>query len=73
MCVTGPNHVNVYLSPRVGVELARWSVGNGLPHPTQTPPEVDFDTFFIYYSYGTKPDKPWQFWIDLEVSSLHYK
>lgn len=68
MCVPGPDHMSVVLSPRPGVSLARWSVEPG-------PPLLggDFNgrpVYFIYYGYGSDPE-PWHFWIDLQVVVLH--
>ncbi len=28
--------------------------------------------YFIYYSHGTKPDKPFIFWMEVEVSSYSF-
>jgi len=49
----GPNHCNIYLSPKHGVELIWWSVGNGDPQPSVMPDYVDRRHYFIFYSYGT--------------------
>ena len=64
---SGPNHINLFLEPKPGVTLTKWSVGSGIPHPTQTPDEVG-ETFYVFYSYGQKPKKPWEFWVEMEVS-----
>ena len=57
----------VFLSPRPGVDVVKWSVGDGNTHPTQLPPGAQQPQYFIYYSYGLTPDKPWSFWIDVQV------
>ena len=66
--LAGPNHIKVYIMPRPGVDLIRWSVGSD-PEPVATtpPPGATGDDYFIYYSYGIKPEHPWQFWLDLQV------
>jgi hypothetical protein len=69
----GPNHVNVYLSPLRGVHLVNWSVGEGKIYPTHMPTGAHQPQYFIFYSYGTKPDTTWQFWIDLQVCIMVYK
>jgi len=65
----GPNHVNVYISPRRGVELIWWSIGEGDPEPTFMPTDVDRETYFIFYSYGTFK-QPFDLTIDLQVSRI---
>ena len=65
--VSGPDHINVMIRPKPGASLVRWSVGDMYPVPGLTIPEQIGDTYFIFYSYGTKPEKPWTFWIDIQV------
>ena len=65
--ISGPNHVNTFIRPKKDVYLARWSMGDHKPVPTLTPKDM-LPTFYIYYSYGLKPDHPFQFWIELIVS-----
>ena len=70
-CSAGPNHIKVYVMPKPGVELVRWSVGSDPePTPCSLPQSQDVN-YFIYYSYGVKPDHPWQFWIDLRVREMY--
>ena len=65
----GPNHCNIYLAPKRGVELIWWSVGDGYPQPSMMPRYVKRPHYFIFYSYGTfKQDL--QLIIDIEVSYL---
>jgi len=64
---TGPNHVNVYISPKHGVELIWWSVGDGHPQPIGMPSSVDRHQYFIFYSYGTFK-QPFELTIDIQVS-----
>ncbi|CAH1774986.1 unnamed protein product, partial [Owenia fusiformis] len=65
---TGPNHINVFIQLRDGVSIVEWSIGSGHPSPTLTPDGIKEQTYFIYYSYGSKPQGPWKFWIDVQVS-----
>jgi len=64
---TGPNHVNVYISPKHGVELIWWSVGDGHPQPIGMPSYVDRHQYFIFYSYGTFK-QPFELTVDVKVS-----
>ena len=65
---SGPSHVNVYFTPRPGITLGGWSLEDPPEHtgmPADFPP--DRKNYFIYYSYGTRPESPWSFWLDLQV------
>jgi len=64
----GPNHINIYLSPKPGVQLTGWSVGDGAPQPTEMASYSERPHYFIFYSYGTKPEQPFELRIDFQVS-----
>ena len=67
--IAGPNHVNIYISPKHGVEVIWWSVGDEYPQPIDMPDYVDRYQYFIFYSYGTYK-QPFELTIDVEVSCL---
>ena len=67
LITVGPVHSNIYIMVHPGVHLVSWSIGNHRPYPTNTPVRHLRSDYFIYYSHGTKPDKPYVFWIDLLV------
>jgi len=70
ICVfAGPNHCNIYIAPKNGVELIWWSVGDGYPGPTLMPGKTDRLHYFIFYSYGTFKEA-FQLKIDIKVSYL---
>ncbi|XP_064624379.1 endoplasmic reticulum metallopeptidase 1-like [Lineus longissimus] len=69
LAVTGPDHIGIVFEVREGVNITKWSIGNGHPHPTKVPAEIKRDTYWVYYSYGTKPSKPWEFWVELQTTS----
>ena len=62
----GPDHTSMYIRPRPGVSLEVWSLTRVKPEPAHMPPDVQETTYFVYYSYGGKPDTPWSF-------SLYFK
>jgi len=57
----------VYISPKNGVELTWWSVGDGHPKPIAMPRYVDRRQYLIFYSYGTYKE-PLELTIDVQVS-----
>ncbi|CAC5360627.1 unnamed protein product [Mytilus coruscus] len=64
--VTGPDHMSIYITPVPGAVLTRWSITNDSHlYPTRLPSGVPGTTYFIYYSYGIKPDHPWNFFVDI--------
>ncbi|ESP05704.1 hypothetical protein LOTGIDRAFT_103045 [Lottia gigantea] len=65
--VTGPDHITNFIMPREGVSVQRWSLEDGEPLPIISLPIFQQPTYFIYYSYETKPVVPWQFSIILHV------
>ncbi|XP_076081757.1 endoplasmic reticulum metallopeptidase 1-like isoform X1 [Mytilus galloprovincialis] len=66
--VTGPDHMSIYITPVPGAELIRWSITNDSDlYPTRLPSGVSGSTYFIYYSYGIKPDHPWNFFVDIKA------
>ena len=68
-CTAGPNHCNVHIAPKHGVELVWWSVGDGFPQPTLMPRYVDRPHYFIFYCYGTFKDS-FQLVIDIQVCDV---
>ncbi|XP_049815094.1 endoplasmic reticulum metallopeptidase 1-like isoform X2 [Schistocerca nitens] len=64
---TGPDHMQLHISPKPGVKLLGWSfcqdVTSGEPNWNDRP------TYFIHYGRGLDSSS-WQFWFDLEVQSL---
>lgn len=65
--IAGPSHVNVYISPKNGVELTWWSIADGHPKPIAMPNYVKRRQYFIFYSYGTFKE-PFELTIDVQVS-----
>lgn len=59
--------MTVIINPENGITLSSWSIETGTPKPTTMPADVNQTAYFIYYGYGTKPSKPWEFYIDLKV------
>jgi len=59
--------VNVYISPKNGIKLTWWSVGDGRPIPIAMPSYVDRLQYFIFYSYGTYK-QPFELIVDVQVS-----
>ncbi|XP_022089231.1 endoplasmic reticulum metallopeptidase 1-like isoform X2 [Acanthaster planci] len=62
--VSGPSHVNVFISLREGVEMARWSLSK--EKPLKTHDGTGGWVYFICYG-GGEPQDHWQFWLDLKV------
>ncbi|XP_058682570.1 endoplasmic reticulum metallopeptidase 1 isoform X2 [Poecile atricapillus] len=62
--VSGPSHMSLYVRPRVGSALSRWSLGDGMPVPS-----VGGD-YFVFYSHGLHA-APWHFWVELTVPEKH--
>ena len=63
--------MSIYITPVPGAELIRWSITNDSDlYPTRLPSGVSGSTYFIYYSYGIKPDHPWNFFVDIKVCSI---
>lgn len=58
----GPSHMSLYVRPRVGSALSRWSLGDGMPVTS-----VGGD-YFVFYSRGLHA-APWHFWVELTVSA----
>ncbi|VDI32420.1 Hypothetical predicted protein, partial [Mytilus galloprovincialis] len=72
--VTGPDHMSIYITPVPGAKLTRWSITNDFDlYPTRLPSGVSGSTYFIYYSYGIKPDHPWSFFVDIKAYDTDYK
>ncbi|KAK7484073.1 hypothetical protein BaRGS_00024685 [Batillaria attramentaria] len=61
--MTGPDHVTIFFTPTPKAHVVRWTFGHGEPVFVSTLDDVD-DTHFIYYAYGEKPTKPFEFSID---------
>ncbi len=61
----GPDHMAIFLSPAVGVEMSGWSFEGA---PLQPGPQWKDGrpTYFIFYSHGLNP-KHWEFWVELKV------
>lgn len=68
---TGPDHMGVFLSPALGIQLVSWSLADRQilqgPEWKQGRP-----TYYIFHSQG-KDTEPWEFWLDLEVPRSHYE
>uniref|UniRef100_A0A8C0V5V2 Endoplasmic reticulum metallopeptidase 1 n=1 Tax=Cyanistes caeruleus TaxID=156563 RepID=A0A8C0V5V2_CYACU len=62
--VSGPSHMSLYVRPRAGSALSRWSLGDGMPVPS-----VGGD-YFVFYSHGLHA-APWHFWVELTVPEKH--
>jgi len=69
--LTGPSHVNVYVTAAANVDILDWSVGDHLPQPSLMPPGIHQKCYFLYYAYGTQPANPFQFWVDVELPAGH--
>ncbi|XP_013399485.1 endoplasmic reticulum metallopeptidase 1-like [Lingula anatina] len=69
--IEGPDHMTIFFQPKPWSHLVKWSMGDGNPLPCSMPPEAEGDHYFVFYSYGTKPKKPYQFWIELEITADH--
>uniref|UniRef100_A0A8C3Y739 Endoplasmic reticulum metallopeptidase 1 n=1 Tax=Catharus ustulatus TaxID=91951 RepID=A0A8C3Y739_CATUS len=62
--VSGPSHMSLYVRPRAGSALSRWSLGDGMPVTS-----VGGD-YFVFYSRGLQA-APWHFWVELTVPEKH--
>lgn len=63
----GPDHMTMYIVPQPGIELVDWSIDRGHPTPVSKRKDSNETLYFVYYSHGIKPDKPWQFYLDFKV------
>lgn len=63
----GPDHMTMYIVPHSGIELVDWSIDRGHPTPVSKRKDSNETLYFVYYSHGIKPDKPWQFYLDFKV------
>lgn len=58
----------MFVTPIHGAEMTRWSITDDSEHfPTKLPSGINDTTYFIYYSYGLKPDQPYRFFVDIKV------
>jgi hypothetical protein len=62
--VDGPTHIDVMISPVLGVELTEWSLNS--KKPLAGPMWNGRNTYFIYYAYGLKR-VPLRFSMDFKV------
>ncbi|KAK3090660.1 hypothetical protein FSP39_013471 [Pinctada imbricata] len=63
----GPDHMSMYICPRTGVDLVKWSLDRATPVPTSSSTHPNETVYWVYYAYGIKPVKPYQFFLDLKV------
>ncbi|XP_068032922.1 endoplasmic reticulum metallopeptidase 1 isoform X1 [Anomalospiza imberbis] len=56
--VSGPSHMSLYVRPRAGSALSRWSLGDGMPVASLG------GDYFVFYSRGLYA-APWHFWVEL--------
>ncbi|NXD92523.1 ERMP1 metallopeptidase, partial [Chaetorhynchus papuensis] len=54
----GPSHMSLYVRPRAGSALSRWSLGDGTPVASLG------GDYFVFYSHGLHA-APWRFWVQL--------
>ncbi|NXC84556.1 ERMP1 metallopeptidase, partial [Cercotrichas coryphoeus] len=54
----GPSHMSLYVRPRAGSALSRWSLGDGMPVASLG------GDYFVFYSRGLHA-APWHFWVEL--------
>lgn len=59
--VKGPSHMTVYVRPHDPFVLSSWSLGDGIPVPSNG------GDYFVYYSHGLQAPV-WKFWIELKGS-----
>lgn len=59
--------MTMYIVPHSGIELVDWSIDRGHPTPVSKRKDSNETLYFVYYSHGIKPDKPWQFYLDFKV------
>lgn len=62
--------MTMYIVPHSGIELVDWSIDRGHPTPVSKRKNSNETLYFVYYSHGIKPDKPWQFYLDFRVQVL---
>lgn len=65
--VDGPTHIEVMVSPVLGVDLVRWSLES--KKPLKGPLWNGRPTYFIYYAYGLER-VPFTFSMDFKVRTL---
>ncbi|EFA07296.2 endoplasmic reticulum metallopeptidase 1 isoform X1 [Tribolium castaneum] len=66
--VDGPTHIDVMISPTLGVELTQWSLNS--KKPLAGPLWNGRNTYFIYYAYGLKR-VPLRFSMDFKIPATH--
>ncbi|KAM5193814.1 endoplasmic reticulum metallopeptidase 1-like [Mantella aurantiaca] len=59
--VKGPSHMSVYVRPHDPFVLSSWSLGDGIPVPSNG------RDYFVYYAHGLQAPA-WKFWIELKGS-----
>ncbi|NXP63510.1 ERMP1 metallopeptidase, partial [Chloropsis cyanopogon] len=59
-----PSHMSLYVRPRAGSALSRWSLGDGTPVTSQG------GDYFVFYSRGLHA-APWHFWVELTAPEKH--
>lgn len=66
----GPDHMGVFLSPAIGINVLSWSLAGGevLKGPEW---RAGRPTHYIFHSSG-KDNDSWEFWLELEVPRSHY-
>ncbi|RMC19459.1 hypothetical protein DUI87_04070 [Hirundo rustica rustica] len=62
--VSGPSHMSLYVRPRAGSALSRWSLGDGMPVASLG------GDYFVFYSRGLHA-APWHFWVELTAPEKH--
>ncbi|NXI05924.1 ERMP1 metallopeptidase, partial [Pachycephala philippinensis] len=60
----GPSHMSLYVRPRAGSALSRWSLGDGMPVASLG------GDYFVFYSHGLHA-APWRFWVELTAPEKH--
>ncbi|NXP88991.1 ERMP1 metallopeptidase, partial [Passerina amoena] len=60
----GPSHMSLYVRPRSGSALSRWSLGDGMPVASLG------GDYFVFYSRGLHA-APWHFWVELTAPEKH--
>ncbi|NXL76653.1 ERMP1 metallopeptidase, partial [Leptocoma aspasia] len=58
------HHMSLYVRPRVGSALSRWSLGDGIPVASLG------GDYFVFYSRGLHA-APWHFWVELTAPEKH--
>ncbi|NWH37748.1 ERMP1 metallopeptidase, partial [Chloropsis hardwickii] len=59
-----PSHMSLYVRPRAGSALSRWSLGDGTPVTSLG------GDYFVFYSRGLHA-APWHFWVELTAPEKH--